>query len=57
MPLRVLRRRFAGRSLGVEIGVALALKALALAAIGLILFGPQDRPRPAPERIIGGGSP
>ncbi len=40
MPLSLPRR-----SLGVEIAVTLAVKAVALAALALFLFGPDDRPR------------
>ena len=41
MPVRAPRR-----SLKLEIAVSLAAKAVALAAIGLALFGPGDRVRP-----------
>ncbi|HSV28585.1 MAG TPA: phosphoglycerate mutase [Candidatus Omnitrophota bacterium] len=34
-----------------EITVSLALKLVALIAIGLALFGPDDRVRPTPDAI------
>jgi hypothetical protein len=52
MPIRIPRR-----SLGVEITLTLVLKTAALAVIGVLLFGPDDRVRPdrdaLAEAIVG----
>lgn len=54
MPARIPRR-----SLGLEVAVSLAVKVVALAAIGLLLFGPGDRVRPTPDTtgtaVVGAG--
>ncbi|HTH16421.1 MAG TPA: hypothetical protein VL974_07195 [Magnetospirillum sp.] len=52
MPLGLPRR-----SLAVEIAASLALKALALAAIGLLLFGPDSHPQPSPPPLLPGAQP
>lgn len=49
MPLR--------RPLAVEITLSLALKALALALIGLALFGPDSRPPPGPPHLLAESRP
>lgn len=46
MPVRVTRR-----SLGLEIGLSLVVKVAALLAIGLLLFGPDDRIRADAARL------
>lgn len=48
MPLCLPRR-----SLALEIAVWLAVKLLALAAMGFLLFGPADRPPPSPPPLLG----
>lgn len=52
MPLR-----FPRRSLGVEIAVSLTLKALALAAMAVLLFGADARPPASPPPILVGAHP
>ncbi|MCR6630612.1 MAG: hypothetical protein NVV74_11490 [Magnetospirillum sp.] len=48
MPLSLPRR-----SLAVEIAVSLVVKAAALAVLGFVLFGPDDRPPPSPPPLLG----
>ncbi|MBC7905191.1 MAG: hypothetical protein H7Y60_00375 [Rhodospirillaceae bacterium] len=52
MPLR-----FPRRSLAVEIAASLTLKALALAAMAVFLFGADDRPPASPPPILVGAHP
>lgn len=52
MPLR-----FPRRSLGVEIAVSLTLKALALAAMAVFLFGADKRPPSSTPPITVGTQP
>lgn len=52
MPLRLPRR-----SLGVEIAVSLTLKALALAAMAIFLFGADTRPPTGTPPIVTGAQP
>ncbi|HLO77100.1 MAG TPA: hypothetical protein VK196_11660 [Magnetospirillum sp.] len=49
MPLTLPRR-----SLAVEIIVSLAVKALALAAMAVLLFGADNRPPPSPPPMLSG---
>ncbi|MBC7953754.1 MAG: hypothetical protein H7Z12_18300 [Rhodospirillaceae bacterium] len=52
MPLR-----FPRRSLGVEIAVSLTLKALALAAMAVFLFGAESRPPTSAPPLTTGTKP
>ncbi len=45
------------RTLAAEIVASLLLKLLALIAIGLLLFGPDDRPEPSPPPLLPGDRP